>query len=76
VTVGKAKVSERPARYHVEVVLRTAPSLAPQTRRPYVGRAPGQGARWYAGDFHVHSREAATRGPRWTRSAPRARHRA
>ncbi|HEY8206903.1 MAG TPA: CehA/McbA family metallohydrolase [Myxococcaceae bacterium] len=64
VMVGKAKVSERPARYHVEIVLRNSPALAPQTRRPYVPATPlERGARWYAGDFHVHSRESGDARP-------------
>lgn len=65
VTVGKAKISERPARYHVEIILRAAPTLAPQQdRRPYTPAAPlVRGARWYAGDFHVHSRESGDARP-------------
>jgi len=65
VIVGKAKISERPARYRVEVLLRDAPTLARQVdRRPYTPAAPLQrGARWYAGDFHVHSRESGDARP-------------
>jgi hypothetical protein len=65
VVVGKAKVRETPASYSVQVVLRTAPTLAPQTERaPYVAPAPLKvGARWYAGDFHVHSRESGDADP-------------
>jgi hypothetical protein len=49
----------------VEVVLRAAPTLAPQQgRRPYAPAAPlSRGARWYAGDFHVHSRESGDARP-------------
>ncbi|HYV45573.1 MAG TPA: CehA/McbA family metallohydrolase [Myxococcaceae bacterium] len=65
VIVGTAKIGERPARYHVEVILRAAPTLArQQDRRPYTPAAPLQrGARWYAGDFHVHSRESGDARP-------------
>jgi hypothetical protein len=65
VVVGKAKISEPPARYQVEVVLRDAPTLAPQPeRRPYVAPEPVRSERrWYAGDFHVHSRESGDARP-------------
>jgi hypothetical protein len=65
VVVGKAKVRELPARYSVQVTLRTVPTLAPQTeRQPYAAPAPLEvGARWYAGDFHVHSRESGDARP-------------
>ncbi len=65
VYVGEAKVTELPARYHVEVVLRDAVTLAPQPERaPYAAPAPLRTeARWYAGDFHVHSRESGDARP-------------
>jgi hypothetical protein len=65
VVVGKAKVRELPARYSVQIILRTEPTLAPQTeRRPYALPPPIEvGARWYAGDFHVHSRESGDARP-------------
>jgi hypothetical protein len=65
VVVGKAKVRELPGRYSVQIVLRTEPTLAPQTERtPYTPPAPLEvGARWYAGDFHVHSRESGDARP-------------
>lgn len=60
VTVGKAKiVPDQPAGYSVDVILRTVPTLEPQSRAPY--QDPGilkTGAGWYAGDFHVHTRES------------------
>ncbi|AKF04170.1 CehA/McbA family metallohydrolase [Sandaracinus amylolyticus] len=60
VYVGKARVDETPARYRVEIVLRDTATLAPQPERaPYAPvDALETGARWYAGDFHVHSRES------------------
>ncbi len=60
VTVGKAKiVPGEPAGYSVDVTLRTIATQEPQSRKPY--QDPGalkNGARWYAGDFHVHTRES------------------
>ena len=60
VTVGKAKiVAGEPAEYVVDVILRTSPTLEPQPRASY--RDPGAlntEERWYAGDFHVHTRES------------------
>ena len=60
VVVGKAKVIVSPAVYHIVVTFRTAPTLAPQTvRKAYVAPAAlAKGARYYAGDLHVHSRES------------------
>ncbi|NUP05825.1 MAG: PHP domain-containing protein [Polyangiaceae bacterium] len=65
VVIGKAKLVDGTANYHLEVVLKDAQTLAPQPERePYVD--PGAvvpEARWYAGDFHVHSRESGDAGP-------------
>ncbi len=58
VVVGKAKILEKPAKYHLEIDLRTTPTLAKQIRKPYVAPVLESTARWYAGDFHVHSRES------------------
>ncbi|MCA9622652.1 MAG: CehA/McbA family metallohydrolase [Myxococcales bacterium] len=60
VVVGKAKISQPPASYHIEILLRDTPTLAAQPeRQPYQPAAPlASGPRWYAGDFHVHSRES------------------
>jgi hypothetical protein len=65
VVVGKAKLVETPARYLIEVVLRDTPTLAPQPeRQPYVPAPPLRAERrWYAGDFHVHSRESGDARP-------------
>lgn len=66
VVVGKAKVVASPARYHVEIDLRTAQTLAPTTavRRPYAAPAPRKKeARYYAGDLHVHSKESTDARP-------------
>jgi MYXO-CTERM domain-containing protein len=64
VVVGKAKIEETPAEYDVCIILRTEPTLDPQPRAPYAD--PGvldSEARWYAGDFHVHSRQSGDGRP-------------
>ncbi len=56
VVVGKANIVETPARYDICIQLRTEATLEPQPRSPY--EDPGaldDEARWYAGDFHVHT---------------------
>ncbi len=59
VVVGKAKLVESPARYHVEIELRTSPTLEPVRRSAYVPPpARKVETRYYAGDLHVHSRES------------------
>jgi hypothetical protein len=60
VVVGKAKLVELPASYHVEITLSPTATLPPQPERaPYVPSPPLETAsRWYAGDLHVHSRES------------------
>ncbi|MBN1207805.1 MAG: PHP domain-containing protein [Myxococcaceae bacterium] len=65
VTVGKAKIGKTPARYRIEVHLRQEATLPPQPeRRPYrPATALRTEARWYAGDFHVHSRESGDARP-------------
>jgi len=65
VYVGKAKVEELPARYEIEVVLRDTITLAAQPERaPYAPVAALEtNARWYAGDFHVHTRESGDASP-------------
>ncbi len=60
VVVGKAKIVEPPGQYRVEIELREAPTLPAQpARTPWVDPgALATGARWYAGDLHVHSLES------------------
>ena len=60
VVVGKAQILDPPGHYHLVVTLRTQATLAPQPERaPYTPVAALEtGARWYQGDFHVHSRES------------------
>jgi MYXO-CTERM domain-containing protein len=65
IVVGKAKILVTPALYEIKVVLRDTPTLAPQPeRQPYHAPPPlVTGARWYAGDFHVHSVESGDARP-------------
>lgn len=64
VLVGAALIEERPAPYRVEIFFRTEATLEPQTREPYAPVvAISNEARWYAGDFHVHSRESGDARP-------------
>jgi hypothetical protein len=60
VVVGKAKIVNTPAEYSIQIVLRAEPTLESQAeRQPYAPASPLEiGRRWYAGDFHVHSRES------------------
>ncbi len=65
VVIGKAKLVTEPAPYHVVVTLRDVATLPSQPERePYLD--PGvivSGERWYAGDFHVHSKESGDARP-------------
>ncbi len=65
VVVGKAKIVASPAKYRIVLRFRDVPTLAPQTeRKPYApGPALRTEARWYAGDFHVHSKESTDAKP-------------
>lgn len=65
VVVGKAKISEMPAFYDIEIELRTTATLPAQTgRTSYVASAALEStARWYAGDLHVHSLESGDARP-------------
>jgi len=63
--IGKALIDGAEAMYDVEVVLRSTATVDPQPERtPYVEAAPLVAEpRWYAGDFHVHSRESGDARP-------------
>jgi hypothetical protein len=64
VLVGQAQVTQRPARYRIEVELRTRATLASQPRTPYSPSPPlDTTARWYAGDLHVHTLESGDARP-------------
>lgn len=63
-TVGKAKISDTPPGYHIEISFRSTPTLAAQTqRRPYAPVTLSTTKRWYAGDFHTHSQESGDARP-------------
>lgn len=61
VVIGKAKVVASPARYRLEIDLRPTQTIASteSQRRPYAAPpARKKETRYWAGDFHVHSRES------------------
>lgn len=56
VVVGKARLVEGPMPYSVDVRLLEHAVSTGEPREPYVAAAPLEsGARWFAGDLHVHS---------------------
>jgi hypothetical protein len=63
--VGKARVQSAAPGYHVEITFRPTAALEPASdRAPYVEAAPLEdGARYYAGDFHVHSEDSGDARP-------------
>lgn len=65
VVIGKAKVVTSPAHYRLEIERRTTPTLTAQVERhAYLPAAAlSSEARWYAGDFHVHSKESGDAHP-------------
>jgi MYXO-CTERM domain-containing protein len=65
VDIGKAKLAHTPAPFHLEIHLRDTPSLAAQPERSPYQPAPAlkSGPGWYAGDFHVHSKESGDAHP-------------
>lgn len=65
VVVGKAQIKERPAKYRVEVKLRQVATLAAQPERATYAPHPALSTarRFYAGDFHVHSKESGDARP-------------
>ncbi|MEJ7733774.1 MAG: CehA/McbA family metallohydrolase [Polyangiaceae bacterium] len=60
VVIGKAQLGSVDVPYHLVIDLREAGTLPAQPERaPYVAAAPlSTTPRWFAGDFHVHSRES------------------
>ncbi|MBC8072360.1 MAG: PHP domain-containing protein, partial [Deltaproteobacteria bacterium] len=65
VVIGKAQIVRSSAAYELEVVLRDEPTLATQPERSAYQPSPAlsDAPRWYAGDFHVHSRESGDARP-------------
>lgn len=59
VIIGRARITDPPGEYRLEVTFRDEPTLPEPPLAPYVPVAPlSDEARYYAGDFHVHSRES------------------
>ena len=63
--IGRAKTPTVPARYHLEFTYRTTPTLTAQTERSAYAPAAAlsKTRRWYAGDFHTHSKESGDAQP-------------
>lgn len=58
VVVGKASLPGGAAGYRLVITLRDAETLTPVPRQAWVDSTVATGARWYRGDFHVHTRES------------------
>ncbi|MFT3711509.1 MAG: CehA/McbA family metallohydrolase [Archangium sp.] len=59
VLVGKALVTQKPAKWKLEIEARATPTLAPQTQRtPWTPVTLANEPRFYAGDLHVHSTQS------------------
>jgi hypothetical protein len=56
--IGKAKLAGGDAMYVADFTFRDAPTLTPLPRAPFDPVVLESGARWYAGDLHVHSEES------------------
>lgn len=63
--VGKAKVRSNAPAYRVAITFRSEPTLPASTdRAPYADAAPlSPEARFFAGDFHVHSQDSGDARP-------------
>jgi hypothetical protein len=58
VVIGLAKLSAGAAHYSIDVTCRDDATLVPVPRAEFDPVVLETGARWYAGDFHVHSNES------------------
>ena len=56
--IGKAKLGPDPGQYTVELEFRDAATITPEPARPWTPVVLSTERRWYAGDFHVHSRDS------------------
>ncbi len=63
VMIGKAKVVTSPAPYRLEIELRAEQTLPAHSRTQFVSPVLSNEARWYAGDFHVHSHQSGDAAP-------------
>ncbi|MCB9669205.1 MAG: PHP domain-containing protein [Alphaproteobacteria bacterium] len=77
VVIGKARLEQADNPYTLSVTLHeTAVHTDAQPREPWAEPAPIEvGARWYAGDFHVHSRESGDAAATFDQIADLARER-
>lgn len=58
VDIGKAFLSAERVHWTVTLEFRDAATVAPRPRAPFAAHVLERGARWYRGDFHVHSSES------------------
>jgi hypothetical protein len=56
--IGKAKLAQGMGHYTVDVICRDDATLTPLPRAAFDPVVLATDARWYAGDFHVHSEES------------------
>lgn len=75
VMIGKAQVKSAPPRYRLEIELRAAQTLPAQPRAPLPAVTLSTEARWYAGDFHVHTEQSGDAHPTMLAAATFARSR-
>jgi hypothetical protein len=58
IDIGRAFLSAERVHWTVTLEFRDQATLAPRPRAPFEPRVLERGARWYRGDFHVHSSES------------------
>ena len=58
IVIGKARLNTVPAAYELTVTIRDDATLTPRARADVAPVVLESGARWYAGDLHVHSAES------------------
>lgn len=75
VMIGKAQVKSAPPRYRLEIELRATQTLPEQPRAPLPAVELSTEARWYAGDFHVHTEQSGDAHPTMQAAATFARSR-
>ncbi|MEZ4398723.1 MAG: CehA/McbA family metallohydrolase [Kofleriaceae bacterium] len=56
--IGKALLLGVDGHYTVDIEFRDAATLTPEPAAPWAAVTVATGRRWYAGDFHVHSRDS------------------
>lgn len=58
VDIGKAQLENPSVHFNITLEFHDAAGLEPRPRAEFAPRVIESGARWYAGDFHVHSSES------------------